>query len=461
MLKDSSKNLTEGSLFKGIILFGLPLIATNLLQILFNMADLIVVGNFSGTVSLGSVGSTVSLIHLYTGFLIGIGGGINSIVARYFGAGDDEGVKKAVHTSGVFCLITGIITFAISASTSYFVLRLLGTKPEYMEKAVTYIVIYSAGLPALSIYNFGNGVLGAVGDTKNPLIYLLVSGAVNVVLNVLFVVTFKMDVVGVALASVISQYLSAFLVMFLLVKTNGVFRFSFKGIKDNLDGEKLSLIFKIGLPSGAQFIIFQIANLFVQGGVNTFSKETVAGNAAAGQFDGLVLDAMGAFNIACASFIAQNYGARKKDRILKSYFISMLYAFTLGAIMGVTVAVFGEFFTSIFVDEYDPAVIAAGALRLKVMGLSFAFSTFMDCTISASRGLGKSIIPTFIVIAGSCIFRIVWIYTVFAYFKSPEWLYLVYIFSWTLTAIAEIIYFVIIYKKLTADFCEEQIKAAA
>ncbi len=443
MEKEQKMSLTNGSLWKGIMLFSLPLILSNLLQVLFNMSDIAVIGKFSGPIALGSVGSTATLVTLFTGFLIGLGSGINVLVARYFGSKDEQGIRQTIHTAFILCIIMGILIFLIGFFFSKYILILLKTKEEFMDGATLYLQIYFIGMPAMAIYNFGNAVYSAIGNTRKPLYFLLIAGVINVGLNLLLVIVCKMDVAGVAIASFVSQYISAFCIFFSLLKSKEVYSLRIKELK--ITKSRAIKILSLGIPAGFQSAIFAIANLFIQFGVNSLDAVMVEGNSAAQNADALVYDVMAAFYTACASYMSQNFGAKKKERVLQSYFISLLYSFSIGLILGGGLVLLGNVFLGLFTSE--PAVVDAGMKRLTIMGFSYAFSAFMDCSIAASRGLGKSIIPTIIVIIGSCIFRIIWVYTIFAYYKTVESLYLLYIFSWILTSIAEIIYFTYCYRK--------------
>ncbi|MDD3795696.1 MAG: MATE family efflux transporter, partial [Lachnospiraceae bacterium] len=291
-------------------------------------------------------------------------------------------------------------------------------------------------------------VFGAVGNTKKPLLFLSAAGVINVLLNLTFVIGFHLDVAGVAIASVISQYISAVLIIRALIKSEGTYGLRKKELR--LSPKKTKQILSIGIPAGLQNAIFQAANLFIQAGVNTFSATVVAGNSAAANADALVYDVMTAFYIACGSFLGQNYGAGKKERVKKSYLVSLTYSFGTGLVMGLLLVLFGNQFLSLFTR--DAAVIEAGRFRLTIMGLCYGVSAFMDCTIAAARGLGRSLVPTIIVILGSCVFRVAWIYTIFAYFRTMQSLYLLYIFSWTITAAAEILYFKREYRKEMANY---------
>ncbi len=447
-MKNNSNNnfqqdFTQGKLGIQILTFSVPLIFSNLLQVLFNMTDIAVVGQFAGADSLGAVGSTSILVTLFTTLLIGIAGGINVLVAQAIGAKKTDDVQKVVHTAAIVSIIFGIMVLLTGLLFADPILTVLNTKPELIGKASLYLKIYFWGMPALSLYNFGNAVLSAAGDTKRPLLCLLISGIVNVVLNLLLVIAFRMDVAGVATASVISMYLSAVLVLRLLICSKASFAIRLELL--HIDPLKLKLILKIGIPSGAQNAIFQFANLFVQRSVNYFSATMVSGNSAAANADAFIYDIMAAFYSACACFIGQNFGAGKKKRVLKSYFISLAYSFGSGAVLGLLLIAFGRPFLSIFTTDIE--VIEAGMNRLMIMGFSYAISAFMDCTIAASRGLGETMIPTIFVIMGSCVFRVIWIYTIFNHYRTIQSLYLLYICSWTLTGIAEIIYFIKLYQR--------------
>ena len=429
-----------------ILLFSLPLMASNVLQVLFNMADIAVIGRFAGSLSMAAVGSTATAVTLFTGILIGVGGGINALVARYYGARDRQELQRTVHSSAIICLICGILLLIFGFFGSRPLLRLLNTKPELLDKATLYMQIYFCGMPALALYNFGNAVYSAIGNTKKPLYYLLFSGIVNVVLNLVFVIVCDLDVAGVALASIISQYLSAIFLTAALFRSREAYGLSPKLLR--LHRKNCREILTLGIPAGLQNAIFYIANMFIQAGVNSFDTVMVAGNSAAANADGLVYDVMAAFYTACSSFIGLNYGAGRRREIRRSYLICLGYSFGVGAILGFSLVAFGPAFLTLFTT--DAAVIEAGMKRLTIMGFSYCVSAFMDNAIASCRGLGKSLVPMIIVISGSCIFRIIWVLTVFAWFKTIPSLYLVYIFSWSITAAFENWYFFRCYRKLPA-----------
>lgn len=436
--------MTQQALPKQILLFSLPLMLSNLLQVLFNMADIAVVGQFAGALSLAAVGSTATAVTLFTGLLIGIGGGINALIARYYGARDVQQLGHTIHTAALISLICGVVILLFGQFGSRPLLRLLNTKPELLDKATLYMQIYFLGMPALALYNFGNAVYSAIGDTKKPLRYLLISGVLNVVLNLFFVIVCHLDVAGVAIASILSQYLSAGLIVLALLRSPEIYGLKWRNLK--LQARASREVLTLGIPSGVQNAIFYVANMFVQAGVNSFDTVMVAGNAAAANADGLVYDVMAAFYTACSSFIGLNYGAGQWKRVRRCYLICLGFSFGVGLVMGLSLVAFGPAFLSIFAT--DAAVVEAGMKRLQIMGLSYGFSAFMDNAIAGCRGLGKSMVPMAIVITGSCVLRIVWVMTVFAYFHTITSLYLVYICTWAVTALFESWYFVRIYRQM-------------
>ncbi len=439
----TSCQMTSGNLPRQILLFSLPLMLSNVLQVLFHMSDIAVVGRFSGSLALGAVGSTVTLLLLFTGLLIGMGSGVNVIVARFAGAGDRQNLRRTVHTAFWVSLGYGLLVSLLGFLLCPLLLSLLNTKEELMEGALLYARICLIGMPAMALYNFGNGVLSAIGDTRRPLIYLSVSGGLNVLLNLFFVIVCQMGVAGVALASILTQYLSAALILCNLFRSREAHGLSLREL--TVSPERARELLVLGIPAGLQNSIFAIANLFIQAGVNSFDTVMVEGNSAAANTDALVFDMLAAFYTACASFMGQNYGAGKRDRIRQSYLICLGYSFGIAVVIGGLLLLLGRPFLYLFTSE--PAVVEAGMKRLVIMAFSYPISVFMDCTIAASRGLGKTVVPTVIVILGSCVFRILWVYTVFAYFRTIPSLYLLYIFSWSITAIAEILYFRSCYRR--------------
>ena len=396
-MASQTNTLTEGPLAKQIFLVSLPLALSNLLQVLFNMSDVAVVGRFAGSTALGAVGSTSTLVTLFTGFLIGLSNGINVLVARFYGARHPKDVEKTVHSAAIISAVAGVALLLIGLLGSPAMLRLLNTKEDLLPGAILYLRVYF---------------------------------------------------LGVALASAISQCVSAFLILRALTRVQDCYALDVHKLQ--LDPVQAKSILALGVPAGLQNAIFAIANLFIQAGVNSFDSLMVKGNSAAANADGLIYDCMAAFYMACASFMSQNYGAGRPDRVKKSYFISLGYSFGVGLVLGAALFFCGPAFLALFTTE--AAVIDAGMKRVAVMAFAYCVSAFMDCTIAASRGLGKTVVPTVIVVLGSCVFRVIWVYTIFAHFHTIPALYLLYPCSWILTALAEIAYFASCYKRAMAIF---------
>ena len=446
MKKKHEIDMTGGPLAVNILLFSLPLMMSQILEVLFNLSDVAIAGKFADYRALGSVGSTTLLVSLFTGFLIGMGSGVNVCVAHKLGMGDDDGVRTTVCSSLAICVAAGVIVGAICFALARPFLALLGTKDELIDGAVLYLKIYALGMPAMAVYNFGNGVLSAAGETRKPLVYLTIAGILNVILNLFFVIVCHRAADGVAIASVMAQCLSAGLIVRHLLMRKDVC--ALKCSRQYMKRSACMNVISMGVPAGIQNAIFAVANLFVQRGVNSFDAVMVSGNSAAANADTIIYNVMAAFHTACASFVSRNWGAGNRRRMLKSYLISLSYSFASGAILGGLLLVFGRQFLALFANESE--VISAGMYRIRIMGWSYAVSAFMDCTIAASRGIGKSVAPTVIVILGSCVFRVLWVYTVFAYFKTIPSLYLLYVFSWAITAAAEIFYFMRSYHAMGA-----------
>lgn len=441
-------SMTEGKMAKKMFFFALPLIFSNLLQVIFNMSDVAVVGQFSGSAALGAVGSTTTLVALYTSFLIGMSVGVSVMTARFLGAGEDGLVRKTTFTAFLLSLGLGLLLFGVAELLARPLLLLLHTKDELLDGALLYLRIYAAGFPALSVYNFGNATFSASGDTKKPLLFLAVSGAINVALNLFFVAVLKMSVDGVALASVISQYVACVAVVLALIKKGE--RVPLRFDASLFSPQVAKDLLRLGVPAGLQGVIFHVANLFVQSGLNTFPVTTVEGVAASTNADALVYNVMDAFYASGSAFIGQNHGAGKPERIKKAFYLETAYAFIAAIFLGAGMLLFGKNFLWLF--NREPAVIREGYKRLKIMSYSYAVSAFMDGAIAASRGIGKTLVPTVIVVLGSCVFRVAWIYTVFRYFQTIESLYLLYVCSWTITAAFELLYFARSYKILTETF---------
>lgn len=438
--KKYEMDMCNGPILGKILIFTLPLIASGILQLLFNAADMVVAGRFAGSVALAAVGATSSLINLLINVFLGLSVGSNVVIAHFYGAKMDKEVSETVHTSVMLALIGGVLLCIVGIITAYPLLRLMGTPEEVLPHSVAYMRIYFVGMPVMLLYNFGAAILRAVGDTRRPLYYLTFAGFINVILNVIFVVFFKMGVRGVALATIISQAVSAVLVLRVLAVSDGVIRLEFDKLCVNKD--KLSRIAKIGLPAGFQGSLFSISNVLIQSSVNSFGAIAVAGNTAAMNLEGFVYNSMNAFHQTAISFTGQNMGAKKHDRVKKILVCCLGCVFVTGIVMGALSYVFGERLLSMY--SKDAEVIDYGLKRMAVIMLSYFLCGIMDVMVGTLRGMGYSIMPMIVSLMGACVFRIIWIFTVFRLIHTPQCLYVSYPISWALTFSVHLICFIFV-----------------
>lgn len=448
MEKAKSKNyeidMCNGPLLKKIMIFYFPLMLSGVLQLLFNAADVIVVGRFAGNEALAAVGSTSALINLLVNIFIGLSVGTNVLVARYYGASQKDDLDDIVHTSVMTSLVAGGILILVGFFLSGPALRLMGTPDDVIHQSILYMKIYFAGMPVMMAYNFGAAILRAVGDTRRPLYYLLFAGVVNVLLNLFFVIVFSMGVAGVALATVISQVISAYLVLRCLVKTESAYQLDLKRLRI-VPGKFVKMV-QIGIPAGLQGALFSISNVLIQSSVNSFGSVAMAGNTAAGNIEGLVYTSMNAFHQTAISFTGQNYGARKLKRIGKILLICQILVCVVGLIMGNGFYLLGDVLLRLY--STDSEVIRYGVLRMSLICVPYFICGMMDTIVGTLRGMGYSIMPMLVSLTGACLFRVVWIYTIFRQHRSLEVLYISYPISWTLTFLAHLVCFVIAYRKL-------------
>ncbi|MCR4618553.1 MAG: MATE family efflux transporter [Lachnospiraceae bacterium] len=439
-------DMCNGSLLGKMLKFYFPLMASSMLQLIFNAADVIVVGRFAGSDALAAVGSTASLINLLTNLFIGLSIGANVMVARYYGAKQDKELSDMVHTSMLTALISGLVLTVIGVLFSGPLLRMMGTTKEALPLAIIYMRIYFAGMAFMMIYNFGAAILRAIGDTKRPMIFLLVAGAINFILNLIFVIPLKMSVAGVALATIISQGISAFLIVRCLVMSDGAYKLTFSSLHINKD--KFLRMIQIGLPAGVQGVLFSFSNVIIQSSVNSFDTIAVAGNTTGQNLEGFVYMAMNAFSQTALSFSGQNFGARKYDRIKKVLGLSLACVSVVGIVLGNLAVLFGNPLLSLYTD--DPQVVSYGLLRITYICTLYFLCGTMDVASGVLRGMGYSIMPTIVSLTGACIFRIVWIFTVFRNIHTLEVLYVSYPISWFLTTVVHLICFMIVYKRLVS-----------
>ena len=447
-----SMDMTEGPLFSKVLFFALPLMLSGILQLAFNAADTVVVGRFAGSLALAAVGSVGSLNNLIISLFIGLSIGANVLVARHTGSRDARAVSETVHTSVLLSLVGGVLLAFVGIFAARPLLLLMGSPEDVIDLAVLYVRILFAGMPVQMLYNFCAAILRAVGDTKRPLYFLTVAGVINVILNLIFVVMFHMSVAGVALATIISQAVSAWLVLHSLMMAEGPTRLNIRRLHFNR--EMLREIIRIGLPAGIQSSVFSLSNVVIQSSVNSFGSVVVAGNAAAANVGSFVYQAMNTFHQAVTCFAGQNIGARKPRRILASIKACMVWSVVFGVVLGVLSCVFGRQLISLY--STDPAVIATGLERLYIVNLPYFLCGIMDVMTGSLRGIGYSILPMVVSILGACAFRIVWVVTIFA--ARPTMLVLMasYPVSWGLTFLVLLFFFSRIWPEVKAQFTPEE-----
>lgn len=439
-------DMCSGPILGKILLFSLPLMCSSILQLLFNAADVIVVGRFAGDNSLAAVGSTTSLINLLTNFFMGLSVGANVLVARYFGAKQNKDLTETVHTAMMLSIYSGILLTVIGCIGAPKILLWMQTPEEVRPLAVLYLRIYFAGMTATMLYNFGSAIMRAVGDTRRPLYYLSAAGLINVVLNLLFVVVFHMDVAGVALATVISQCISAVLIVRCMMSMKDSIHLELSKLRINSD--KFKRILQIGLPASVQGIIFSFSNVIIQSSVNSFGAVTVAGNSAAANIEGFVYVAMNAFHQAAISFTGQNVGAARYDRVNKIVYTAELCVLAVGVVLGNLVVLCGRPLLGMYTSS--PEVVEAGMRRVSVICRTYAFCGMMDVMVGSLRGLGYSVMPMLVSLIGACGLRLIWIFTFFQMepFHTVTSLYLTYPVSWFVTFMTHVSCFIIVRNKL-------------
>ena len=437
-------DMCNGPLLGKILLFYIPLMLSGILQLLFNAADIVVVGRFAGNEALAAVGSTSSLTNLIVNLFIGLSVGANVLVARFYGAGQENELKDMVQTAVASSVIGGVILIFAGFFVSGPALTLMGTPEDVIGHSVLYMRIYFAGMPFMMVYNFGSSVLRAVGDTRRPLYYLLAAGVVNVLLNLLFVIVFSMGVAGVALATVISQAISAALVVRCLVLTDSVYRLELKGLR--IAPDKLAKMFRIGMPAGVQGALFSISNVLIQSSVNSFGSVAMAGNTAASNIEGFIYMAMNACHQTALSFTSQNFGAGQYRRMTRVLLYCLGLVAALGLVLGGGMVAFGHSLARVY--SPDEQVIQYSVNRLQIIGKTYFVCGMMDTMVGGLRGIGCSLIPMFVSLTGACAFRVVWIFTVFAMDQTLQTLYVSYPVSWAITFAAHVVCYLVVRQRM-------------
>ena len=443
-------DMTEGPLTTKIIKFTIPVMLSGILQLLFNTADVIVVGRFTGKTALAAVGSTGSLINLLVSLFIGLSIGTNVLVARYQGAKDDKAVSETVHTSIALGIVGGLILLIIGVVATRPLLEMMATPEDVIDQSTLYMRILFFGMPLNLILNFEAAILRAIGDTKRPLYYLTIAGVINLFLNIFLVTVFSLGVAGVAIATVISEGVSCGLILLCLKHETGAIRLYFNRIKIN--PSKCIDIMKIGLPAGLQGCIFSISNVLIQSSVNSFGSTVMAGNTAASNIEGFVYVSMNSLHQTCISFTSQNFGAGKFKRIKKVLINCLVIVAITGLVLGNSAYFFGKYLLSAYNNEAE--VISYGLIRLSIISTMYFLCGLMDVMVGAMRGIGYSILPMIVSLVGACGLRIVWIYTVFAKFRTLDILFISYPVTWTITFLSHLVCYYIVTRKYKDKFRE-------
>ena len=450
-------DMTQGRLLTQVLVFALPIMLSGILQLLFNAADTIVVGRFAGNEALAAVGSVGSLNNMIISLFIGLSVGANVLVARYTGSRNDRAVSDTVHTSVLLSLVGGVLLMIVGVLLARPLLELMGSPEDVIDLAVLYVRIIFLGMPVQMLYNFCAAILRAVGDTQRPLYYLTIAGVVNVLLNLVFVILFHLSVAGVALATIISQAISALLVTRALLNMEGPTRLFLNRLR--IHPGKLREIIRIGLPAGIQSSVFSLSNVVIQSSVNSFGSVVIAGNAASSNVGNFVYQAMNTFQQAITCFAGQNIGARKPRRIVSAMKVCMFWAVSFGLVLGMLSCVFGTQLLSLF--SADPAVIAAGMERQIIVCAPYFLCGMMDVMTGALRGIGYSLLPMIVSILGACAFRLFWVFTVFAAYPTLPCLMLSYPVSWLLTFSVLLVIFLVLWNRsFVPQFTREEMERA-
>ncbi len=454
MPKNYEIDMCSGPLLGKILLFSLPLMLSSILQLLFNAADVIVVGQFAGSHDMAAVGSTAALFNMIVNIFVGLATGSSVIMARFYGSREKDSCRKVVTTSVFLAVVCGVALIFVGIILSPVLLELMGTPEEVLPRSVLYMRIIFLGMPFQMLYNFGSGILRAVGDTRRPLIFLTAAGILNVILNLILVIVFHLGVAGVAIGTIASQALSSVLVTRCLIKNDSWYHLPVREI--SLDKRIAMMIVRTGLPAGLQGAIFSVSNVLLQSSINTFGPIAMAGSTASQNIEGFVYVSMNSIYQASISFTSQNYGSNNRKRVLHILLLCLAIVMIIGLITGGAATFFGRELLSIY--SSDPEVVAYGYERLVVVCLPYFLCGIMEVICGSLRGMGLSMLPTVVSLAGACGLRILWIYTVFQLYRSIFVLYLSYPISWSITAAAHLVCFIICYRRWVSGENEKRIR---
>ncbi len=437
-------DMTKGPLLSKIVKYAIPMMLTSILQLLYNAVDIIVVGRYVGSTALAAVGSTSSLINLIVNAFVGLSVGASVILAQQIGAGNQKEAFKTVHTAMTTAIIAGFFLAVFGFFSCGFLLTLMGSPKDVIGQSTLYMKIYFLGMPGFMVYTFGSAVMRTAGDTKRPLVFLSISGLVNVVLNLIFVLIFKMGVEGVAIATIVSQYMSALFVVFALLRSDGICKLLLKELK--IYRKNLLSMIRVGVPVAIQSCVFALSNVLIQSSVNSFDSTAIAGNAAAANIEGFLYVAMNAFGQSATTFSGQNYGAKEYKRITKILLYCTAISFAIGAIAGPLMYLFGAPLLKIYSPDNLEA-IRYGLVRLRYIALFYGVCGLMDSISGTIRGTGSTFMPMLVSILGVCGIRIVWVLTVFPMIHTLECLYVSYVLSWSFTALLHILCYLFVIKR--------------
>ena len=445
-------NMTEGNLFKNIIIYSIPIILSGVLQLLYNACDLIVCRMYGPEHSTAAISSTNSLINLIVNLFLGLSVGANVLMSRCVGMKDQEKGQRVVYTSMIFSIISGIVVGIFGFFTARIFLELMGTTSDVIDMSTSYLKVYMLGLPFSMVYNYGAALFRATGDSRRPFIFLSTAGILNIILNLIFVIVFKMGVPGVAWATIISQGLSALLIIIALIKSKGFFEFKIKEIKF-YKKEAIEIV-RIGLPAGLQGAIFSFSNVLIQSSINSLGTNVVDGSGASSSLEGFIYTAMNSVAQACVSFVAANYGAKNRNNIKKSIIYSLLLVLIMNFIVGGTILIFKDSLLGLYVTTNE--AIEAGSIRLLIIALTYFLCGFMDTMAFALRGIGYSFVPMIVSLIGSCVLRIIWIYTFFQLepLHNIGGLVMSYPISWAITVSVHTIMFIVLFRRIKFDEIE-------
>ena len=449
-------DMCNGSIMDKLISFSLPLMLSGILQLMFNAVDIVVVGRFSGSQALAAVGSTTALINIFTNLFIGISLGANVLAARFYASGKEKEMSETVHTAITLALISGIIMAVVGLVLAKWALWLMGTPSDVIELSTLYMRIYFCGMPFFMLYNYGAAILRAVGDTKRPLVFLIISGVANAGLNMILVIIFHMGVAGVGIGTVISQLISCILVLRCLYKSEGCYQLRFSKLR--IQKVYLRQIFQVGIPAGIQSTVINFSNALLQSSVNSFGSTAMAGYTAANNILGFLYASVNAVTQACMSFTSQNYGVGKYKRMDRVLINCLILSVVISGVLGCGSYAFGTEILKVYTE--DPKVIQCGLEILSMTTVTYFLCGIMDLFPGALRGMGRSGVPMILSIIGTVGTRIVWIFMLFPQHRSLKFLFISYPASWLFTIVMQVICFYFVRKQVHAKGRERMMREA-